>query len=134
MESWFCVDCLHHHTQLVLDKNYKPKTEMEKEVFQEIQYFMYSFFEEKLKSNKVKSLIQDYEDTRDAQPLYTAHKRHAKQSTVAHISGYMLLKYITSAHFPGNWRGTAYSFVLHWKEQVPYYEKLESKTFLLNRN
>jgi hypothetical protein len=36
-----------------------------------------------------------------------------------------LLKYITSARFPGNWRCTAYSFVLHWKEQVSYYEKLE---------
>jgi hypothetical protein len=36
-----------------------------------------------------------------------------------------LLKYITSARFPGNWCGRVYSFVLHWKEQVSYYEKLE---------
>jgi hypothetical protein len=36
-----------------------------------------------------------------------------------------LLKYITSARLPGNWHGTAYSFVLHWKEQVSYYEKVE---------
>jgi hypothetical protein len=114
-----------HHTQLVLDENYKPKTETEKEVFQEMQFFMYSVFEEKLKSDKGKSLVQEYEDTRNAQALYTALKRHAKQSTAAHISGDTLLKYITSARFPGNWRGTAYSFVLHWKEQVSYYEKVE---------
>jgi hypothetical protein len=119
MELWFCVNCLHtSHTIGPLDENYKPKNETETEVFQEI-------FEEKLKSDKGKSLIQDYEDTRDAQALYTALKRHAKQSTAVHISGDTLLKYITSAQFPGNWRGTAYSFVLHWTEQVVYYEKLE---------
>jgi hypothetical protein len=83
-----------------------------------MQFFMYSVFEEKLKSDKGMSLVQDYEDTCDAQALYTALKRHAKQSTAAHISGDTLLKYITSARIPGNWRGTAYSFVLHWKEQV----------------
>jgi hypothetical protein len=86
---------------------------------------MYSVFEEKLKSDEGKSLVQDYKDSRDAQALYTALKRHAKQSTAAHISGDTLLKYITSARFPGNWRGTAYLFVLHWKEQVSYYKKLE---------
>ena len=36
-----------------------------------------------------------------------------------------MLKYITAARYPGNWRGTAYAFVLHWKEQVTQYEKLE---------
>jgi hypothetical protein len=111
-----------HHPQLVLDKNYKRKTETEKELFQEIQFFMYSVFEEKLKSHKGKSLVQDYEDTRDAQALYSTLKRHTKQSTEAHISSDMLLEYMTG---PGNWRGTVYSFVLHWKEQVSYYEKLE---------
>jgi hypothetical protein len=29
-----------HHTQSVLDDNYKPKTETEKAVFQEIQFLM----------------------------------------------------------------------------------------------
>jgi hypothetical protein len=92
-----------HHTQLVFDERYKPKTETDKEVFQEMQFFMYSVFEERLKSDKGKSLVQDYEDSRDAQALYTARKRHTKQSTVAHISGDTLLKYITSTRFPGNW-------------------------------
>ena len=27
--------------------------------------------------------------------------------------------------YPGNWRGTSYAFVLHRKEQVDQYEKLE---------
>jgi hypothetical protein len=45
------------------------------------------------------------------------------------LSGDTLLKYITSACFPGNWRGTSYEFVLHWKEQVAHYEKLEMEAF-----
>jgi hypothetical protein len=76
-----------------------------------VQFYIYSVFEEKLKSDKGKSLVQYYGDLRDSQALYTALKRHAKQSTAAHISGDTLLKYITSARFPGNWRGTVYSFV-----------------------
>ena len=114
-----------HHTQLVLDENYRPKTESEKELLQEVQFFMYAVFEEKLKSDKGKSLVSDFENTRDAQAIYAALKRHAKESTAAHLSGDALLKYITSARFPGNWRGTSYAFVLHWKEQVSHYEKLE---------
>jgi hypothetical protein len=77
---------------LVLDESYKPKTETEKEVFQEMQLFVYSVFEEKLKSDKGKSLVQDYEDTRDAQALYTVLKRHANHLIAAHISGDTLLK------------------------------------------
>jgi hypothetical protein len=92
-----------------------------------MQFFTDSVFEEKLESDKGKSLVQDYEDTRDDQALFTAPKWHAKYSTAAHISFDSLLKYIMSARFTGNWRDTVYSFVLHWKEQVSYYEKLELK-------
>jgi hypothetical protein len=56
-----------HHTQLVLDENYVPRSDADKELFQEMQFFMYALFEEKLKSDKGKSLVNDYESTRDAQ-------------------------------------------------------------------
>jgi hypothetical protein len=75
-------------------------------------------FEEKLKTDKGKSLVSAYESTRDAQAIYKELTKHAKSSTAAQLSGDNLLKYITSARCPGNWRGTSYSFVLHWKEQV----------------
>jgi hypothetical protein len=116
-----------NHTQLVLDENYVPRTHADKELFQEMQFFMYAVFELKLKSDKGKSLFNDYESTRDAQKIFAALKRHAMQLTAAHISGDALLKYITSARFPGNWRVTSYAFVLHWKEQVSQNERLELK-------
>jgi hypothetical protein len=44
-----------------------------------------------------------------------------------------LLHYDTTTQFPGNWRGTAYGFVLHWKKQVMRYEKLELEDFHPNQ-
>jgi hypothetical protein len=37
-------------------------------------------------------------------------------------------------HLPGNWRGTSCAFVLHWKEQISHYEKLEMEAFRQNRS
>jgi hypothetical protein len=113
-----------HHTHLVLDENYIPTTEKNTAIFREIQTFMYAVLEEHLKTDKGKSLVSQFESDRDAQSIYRKLKKHAKRSTVAQISADSLLQYITTARFPGNWRGMSYSFVLHWKEQVAQYEKL----------
>jgi hypothetical protein len=51
------------------------------------------------------------------------------RSTSAWLSGDALLKFITSARYPGNWRGTASAVVLHWKEQVKGYETLEVEDY-----
>jgi hypothetical protein len=64
-----------------------------------------------------------------AQSIYKELKKHALSSTAAQLSGDTLLQYITTTRFPGNWRGTAYGFALHWKEQVMKYEKLELEDF-----
>jgi hypothetical protein len=110
-----------HHTQLVLDETYIPKTDSEKAVFKEMQTFMYAVLEDHLKTDKGKSLA--------SQSIYRELKKHALSSTTAQLSGDTLLQYITMACFPGSWRGTSYGFVLHWKEQVMKYEKLELEPF-----
>ena len=126
--SWnrgFVATAHMHHTHLVLDPSYVPKTIEESAVFAEMQTFMYAVFEEHLKTDTGKSLVSSFEATRDAQSVYKELTKHAKSSTAAQLSGDTLLKYITSARYPGNWRGTSHGFVLHWKEQVSQYEKLE---------
>ena len=105
-----------HHTQLVLDETYVPKADSDVAVFKEMQTFMYAVLEEHLKTDKGRSLVSQYEMTRDAQSIYRELKKHALSSTAAQLSGDTLLQYVTTARFPGNWRGTAYGFVLHWKE------------------
>jgi hypothetical protein len=85
--------------------------------------------EDHLKTDKGKSLVSQYEKTRDAQQIYRDLKKHALASTAAQLSGDTLLQYITTSRFPGSWRGPSYGFVLHWKEQVMKYEKLELEEF-----
>ena len=130
--SWnrgFVATAHMHHTHLVLDARYRPVTEDEKAVFHEVQTFMYAVLEENLKTDKGKSLVSQFELTRDAQRIYYELKKHAQSTTAAQITGDTLLQYITTARYPGNWRGTSYSFVLHWKEQVMQYERLELEDF-----
>jgi hypothetical protein len=72
-------------------------------LFQEMQTFMYAVFEEHLKMDIGMLHLSPCEVTRDAQSIYKELKKHAKSSTAA----------LTSACFPGNWRGRSYAFVLH---------------------
>jgi hypothetical protein len=130
--SWnrgFVATAFMHHTHLVLDENYIPTTANDITIFREIQTFMYAVLEEHLKTDKGKSLVSQFESDRDAQSIYRELKKHAKSSTAAQLSGDSLLQYITTARFTGNWRGTSYAFVLHWKEQVAQCEKLELESF-----
>jgi hypothetical protein len=49
--------------------------------------------------------------------------------TAAQLSGAKLLQYITTTQYPGTWSGSSYGFVLHWKEQVMKYKRLELEAF-----
>jgi hypothetical protein len=119
-----------NHTHLVLDDNYVPQDDNEKDVFWEMQTFMYSVMADHLKTDKRKSLVSQYERTRDTQSIYRDLVKHALDLTSAWVSGDDLLRCITTARYPDNWRGTAFYFVLHWQEQVWLYERLELEAFL----
>jgi hypothetical protein len=60
-----------------------------------------------------KSLVSQFEL---AQSTFRELKKHPKSATAAQISGDSLLQYIITSHFPGNWRVTSYTFILHCKE------------------
>jgi hypothetical protein len=90
---------------------------------------MYAVLDDHLKTDKGKFLVSQDEILRDAQIIYQELKRHALSSTAAQLYGDILLQYITTARYPGNWRSSSYGFILHWKEQVVKYEKLELEAF-----
>jgi hypothetical protein len=52
MNHGFVAIAYMHHTHLVLNKKYVPRTPNEIELFQEIQSFMYAVMEEKLKPER----------------------------------------------------------------------------------
>jgi hypothetical protein len=83
----------------------------------------------RLQTDKGKSLVSQFEATRDAQSIYQELVKHALSSTAAQLSGDTLLQYITTTQYPGTWRGTSHGFVFHWKEQVMKYKKLELEAF-----
>jgi hypothetical protein len=113
--TWNCgfvVTSHMHHTHYVLDESYAPTSDVDIAVFKKMQTFMYAVLEDHLKTDKGKSLVSLFESTRDAQSIYRELKKHALSSTAAQLLGDTLLQYITTARFPGNWRGTSYAFVL----------------------
>jgi hypothetical protein len=65
-DSWnqnFVATVYTHHTQKVLDESYKLKTAAERDLFDQMQFCMYLVLQEKLKSEKGRSLVNDYENT-----------------------------------------------------------------------
>jgi hypothetical protein len=118
-----------HHTHLVLDEGYCPLNDVDVAVFKEMQTFMYAVLQTHLQTDKGKALVSQFEATLDAQSIYQELVKRALSSTAAQLSGDTLLQYITTTRYPGTWRGTSHGFVLHWKEQVMKYKKLELEAF-----
>jgi hypothetical protein len=81
LESWFVAKAKTHHTHLVLDEAYVPKTDEEKAVFQEIQIFMYAVMEEHLKTDKGRSFVSKCKVDNNAQSIYCELKKHRISST-----------------------------------------------------
>jgi hypothetical protein len=59
-----------HHTHLVLNDTYIPKTNAYIAVCNEMQTFRYAFLQHHLKTDKGKLLVSQYEATHDAQSIY----------------------------------------------------------------
>ena len=117
-----------HGCENVLDPNYKPQTQEEKDLFDEQQKFMYSVFEENLQTNKGKHYVRQYIDTYDAQKIYRDLAEYATESTAASLSRSDLLEYITTytLHDSG-WKGSSEVFILNWCDKMRKYEDLVDK-------
>lgn len=57
---------------------------------------------------------------------YSESKKHGNSYKDSHISGDMLLKYITSARCACTCKVISYPFVFYWKAKMARYEKLEN--------
>ena len=117
-----------HACEQVFDPDYKPTTTEDKDLFDEKQKFIYSVFDDCLKTDVGKSLVRTYEATYNAQAIYKELKAHATESTQATLDTDELLTYITSTKLSkGQWRGTHHEFILHWCDQLRKYEGMINK-------
>jgi hypothetical protein len=122
-----------HQTHLVLDANYSPTNAIYVGLFKEMLTFMNAVLQEQLKIDKGNSLVSQLEATCDVQSFYQELMKHELSSTAAQLSGDSLLKYITTTRYPGTWRRISHPSVLHCKEHIMKYEKLELETFPPNQ-
>jgi hypothetical protein len=108
----------------VLDANYKPSTQNDKDLFVEKQKYVYAILETKVLTDKGKSIVRGYETTFDAQKAYKDLVDHHLKSTKAMIDSASILSYITSSKLgTGEWTGTTESYIINWQNQVRLYER-----------
>ena len=75
----------------VLDEKYKPKSVEEKELFAEMQAFVYAVFVKNLKNDEGQALVREYQKERNAQLIYKNLKEKMTSSTRAEINSDDLL-------------------------------------------
>lgn len=116
-----------HGCEVIFDSSFVPDPSDADAyaVFKEKQKFMYSVFEEKLKTDFGRHLVREHEADFDAHTIYKELSDHARKSTQAAIDSSELLSYITTTRMSNDrWRGTAKSFILHWCDKLRLYEDL----------
>ena len=109
----------------VLDTNYVPTTQEQRDLFEEKQKFVYAILEAKVKTDRGRALVREHEHDFDAQAVYRKLKEHHLQSTKAQIDSSTILSYVTSARLGnGDWKGSTEGFITNWQNQVRLYERL----------
>ena len=109
----------------VLDGSYKPRTQEEKELFEEQQKFMFAVFESTLQTDIGKKAVRDNFDKSDAQAIYQTIKKHAEQSTSAELNAFQLLSYLTTARLgDGHWKGGCQGFVVNFADRARQFNDL----------
>ena len=109
----------------VLQKSYQPSSDEERELFDEMQKYLYAVLETCVLTDQGKTIVRSYQDTYNAQRAYAELVEHHLHSTKASMGASDLLTYITSARLGnGTWTGTSEAFILHWQNQVRLYERL----------
>ena len=80
-----------HGCEDVLDSKYVPRTQEDKDLFDEKQKFMYSVFEDYLQTDKGKYYVRLYAKNYDAQAVYKGLSHYATSSTQASLDSSALL-------------------------------------------
>ncbi len=131
-DSWhrsFVTQARAQNVSDVLDDQYTPTSEEDKDLFDEKQKYMYAVLEATVLTDQGKAIVRKYESTYDAQAVYSELKRHHLQSTKAKMESSSILAYITTAKLgDGTWNGTTNGFILHWMDNVRRYEQISGET------
>ena len=88
---------------------------------------MYSVFCHTLLTNIGLKLVRDYEESSDAQSIFREFVAHYTTSVKADLDQAQLMEYITTVRLgeSGHWKGSYYSFILHFQDQLRKLDDLQ---------
>jgi len=108
----------------VLNDQYRPSSQEERDLFMEKLKYLYAVLEAKVLTDRGKAIIREHEQDFDAQVVYKKLVDHHLRSTKAQIDSSTILSYITSVRLGnGEWKGSTEGFITHWENQVRLYER-----------
>ena len=108
----------------VVDLDFQPQTQEEVDLLQRQEKFLYKVLADTVKTDQGRTFVREHSKDRNGREVYKKIVEHYTKSTSAQISANDLLQYITSVRIDTNWKGTAETFILHWKNQVRKYEDI----------
>lgn len=104
----------------ITDHKFTPAPPITKELFAEIQAYVYSVFVKTLLIDDGQALVRKYPC--DAQKIYAGLEDIMNNSTQAELDMDEILQYLVNSRFDdGKWKGTAKSYLTNWLEQVRLY-------------
>ena len=119
------------HAQLVghvCDHTYVPNAGAESDLFEEQKKYIYSVLNKKVQTDAGRRIVRAHVDTLDGQAAYAELKDHHIKSTQADLDTAEILRYLTAVQLgTGMWKGSTYSFIIHFQNTVSKYEKLVDK-------
>ena len=107
----------------VLDTDYHPVTTDNVSLFQEKKKFIHAVFDKALQTDRGKKHMREHEVDYDAQLAYKKLSAFCTKSTTTRISASTTLSCVTSAKIEFC-KGTAEAFILHWQDQICFYDTL----------
>ena len=128
-ESWhrhFKIVCANHDCTEIIDPNYIVPSIAgdDKDLFDKKQIYMYSVFQDHLKTDMGRRLVRRYSSTMDARQLYGDLVTHMMTSSVARIYSQKLLAYISSHRIEQSAGKCTYrSSLLNWTNKVDEYNE-----------
>jgi len=99
----------------VLDPDYKPSTQDDKDLFMLQNDFMYSVFHNILKTDIGKDLLRKHESTRNAQQVYSQLQAFYKTGNAGADQLSEWMTYLTTSRAnDGKWNGTYHGYILYF--------------------
>ena len=114
-----------HGCEEILEGDYVPGYDDDsRELFHQMQYFMYSVFNKVLQSDRGKTLVRKYAPTLDAQSVWKEFEAHMSTSSKGLNERHRLHVYVSTPVYDKFWKGTTEQFVLDFHEQFRQLDEL----------